>query len=157
LNGSITYIRRVPRTRLFRAFAGLASLWLAICMVAPTQLHTCVMHGGLAIDVVSHSGSQNGAPHHGGNGAHHNDVAAAASGEHAHHGQGSSPHSQQCSCIGDCSAGRAPVDAPVAQTLLNAPTVRRATISFNYASASFDAPQFLLPFSNGPPDASSRA
>jgi hypothetical protein len=146
----------VPRNRLFRAFTGVASVWFAICMVAPMQLHTCVMHGGLAIDVVSH-GSQAGAPHHAGSPVHHGSTGSIASGEHSQHGKSGGDHSKQCSCIGDCSTGRATIETPAAQTLLDAPAARVAAVSFAYASASFTEPSFLLPFSNGPPRFSSRA
>jgi hypothetical protein len=116
-------------------------------MVSPMQLHTCVMHGGLSIDIVSHVAA----------GGHHGTMPSAPSAEHSHHQQQGDSHTKQCSCIGDCSAGRTPIARAAAQTLPETPATRSAAASFSYASASFSDSPFLLPFSNGPPRSSSRA
>jgi hypothetical protein len=149
LDWSTAYIRRVRRTRLSRGLASIVSVWLAICLAEPTQLHTCVMHGGLAIDVSA------GAAVHGGS---HGGIASThAMAGHSHHDQGTDGQSKQCTCIGDCSMGRAPIGlapAPIQLTLLE---VEVPGAVFSYPSPSLVSPQYLLPFSNGPPSLSSRA
>ena len=120
------------------------SVWLAICLAEPVQLHTCVMHGGLAI--VSHAG------HHGSSPAH--DGVAQAAGNHSHNQH--DEKATQCTCLGDCSAGRTMVGLVAATTSFTAVTADNTVSVFSYASPSIVAPHFLLPFSNGPPDASSR-
>jgi hypothetical protein len=127
------------------------ALWLAVCLAEPVQLHTCAMHGGLAIEqagvVATHSHTST---------AHHPATNAAAG--HFHHDQSSDSQSRQCSCLGDCNAGRAPIG--IATTNVALPTVAivdLAPTDFNYDSPRVVAPQFVLPFSNGPPAGFSRA
>src|SRR5258705_13582837 len=69
IDPSTTYIRRVRHHWLFRSLAGVLSVWLAICLAEPAQLHTCAMHGGLAIDVSTHDGGLHSA--HGGTASIH--------------------------------------------------------------------------------------
>src|SRR4051812_49127645 len=118
------------------------SVWLALCLAEPMQLHTCVMHGGLAIDVGGHTAA-----------ADATQLSASAEHHAAHsHGQsGHDTHSRQCSCLGDCSVGKIPIVLPTGPGQLEAPTVHTSSVEFTQASPSLDAPQFLLPFSNGPP------
>lgn len=132
----------VRRNVFFRGLAGVLSVWLAICLAEPAQLHTCVMHGALAIS--AHGGA-----------AHHGPSHAAAS--HSNDKSSGDGQSQQCSCLGDCSAGRTFVGvAAAAPSFASAPT-HTAAVSFSYVSPSIVAPHFLLPFSNGPPGSSARA
>ncbi len=150
MDRSTTYIRPVRHTRVFRGLASIVSMWLAICLAEPTQLHTCVMHGGLAIDVsmdaVMHGGSS-----HGGMASTH------ALAGHSHHDQGTDGRSKQCSCIGDCSTGRAPIGLAPASTQLTLLELEVPEAIFSYHSPSLVSPHYLLPFSNGPPSSSSRA
>jgi hypothetical protein len=129
------------------------SIWLAICLAEPMQLHTCVMHGGLAINpsmgVAMHGGSSHSS---------HDGVASAqAIGGHSHHDQGTDTQSKQCTCLGDCSFGKNPVGLTAAQTQLAAVEIESPRAVFSYDSPSLVSPHFLLPFSNGPPSTSSRA
>jgi hypothetical protein len=138
----------VPRNRFFHIVASVMSVWLAICLAEPMQLHTCVMHGGLAIDVDGHTAAGD---------ATHLSASAEHHAGHSHGQSGHDTHSRQCSCLGDCSVGKTPIVLPTAPRQLEASTVHTTTVEFTYSSPSLDAPQFLLPFSNGPPTASSRA
>jgi hypothetical protein len=116
-------------------------------MVEPMQLHTCAMHGGLAIEQVS-------GPY--GHSAHHR-TAMHRVGQ-PNHDQGTDGHSHQCSCLGDCNGGSAPVGLTVSAVSLSEPgVVDNAASSFNYSSPRLVAASFFLPFSNGPPASSSRA
>jgi hypothetical protein len=128
-------------------------------MAAPMQLHTCVMHGGLAIDggakaasspLHAHGGVSQGNAH----GSHSGHAVA----NHSQHQHGTDGPSKQCSCLGDCNAGgKAPIglSAPIAQ--LASVRAGSSTADFTYTSPSLVAAHFLLPFSNGPPVISSRA
>jgi hypothetical protein len=107
------------------------------------------MHGGLAIDVSMHDGGTHGA--HGGMASIHSMAG------HSHHDQTPDTQSKQCSCLGDCSTGKAPAFLAEAPAQLALVAVERSQPIISYASPSLVSPQFLLPFSNGPPDASSRA
>jgi hypothetical protein len=133
------------------------SIWLAICLAEPMQLHTCVMHGGLAIDVAGSVNSPSAAAHHAGSSARHGTMAAVSTGAHSHHQHGDDTHARQCSCLGDCSTGKAPIGLAPALTQLALPATHSFSVAFAYESPSVVAAHFLLPFSNGPPDASSRA
>jgi len=129
----------VRRNRIFRALAGLLSIWLAICLAEPAQMHTCTMHGQLAMGAMEmHMGSHQGSAHPG-----------------SHDKQDA--HGNQCTCIGDCSAGRTLVGVVSTPAAFAAAVVYRPAVAFSYRSPSVAAPSFLLPFSNGPPAASSRA
>ena len=131
------------------------SVWLAICLAEPAQLHTCAMHGGLAIEVAPHSGSHAAVHHTAASGiaAPQSDAAHG----HSHNDQNADGHANQCSCLGDCSTGKAPVDFVASEPLVVSPSVAAAKPVFSYASPTLVSPGFLLPFSNGPPVASSRA
>jgi len=135
------------RNWISRSLASVLSLWLAVCLAEPVQLHTCAMHGGLAI-------VQNGTV--GAHGADHHAVRPGVG--HDHKDQSSDSQSRQCSCLGDCNSGSSPVGiATAAISLLNAPLVEASANSFAHAPHYIVAPRFLLPFSNGPPVSSSRA
>jgi len=140
----------VRHTRAFRGLASIVSIWLAICLAEPAQLHTCVMHGGLAIDV-SMDAAIHGGSSHGGVASTH------AMAGHSHHDQGTNNQSKQCSCIGDCSAGRAPIGLAPASTQLALLELEVPKAIFSYVSPSLVSPHYLLPFSNAPPSSSSRA
>jgi|GEM_PF-1841718 len=143
------YIRLVSRDSLFfRILAGVLSVWLVICLAEPAQLHTCVMHGGLAIDATA------SASHHGSTHAVH-DVASTGA-QHSHH-QSDGKQSNQCSCLGDCSAGRTLVGIIAPRATFAPAAMEASPTAFAYASPAIVAPHFRLPFSNGPPDASRRA
>ena len=145
----------MQRSWVFRAFASFTAVWLAICLAEPLQLHTCVMHGGLAIDVAGHHGEM-------GTGSSslttsaHNPQMASHVGGHGDHGQ-PDHHSRQCSCLGDCNAGKTPVGLVATAIGFDAPILSSNNAAYDYASPSLVAPHFLLPFSNGPPAAFSRA
>jgi hypothetical protein len=117
-----------------RTLAAVFSIWLAVSMVEPVQLHTCPMHGGLAIET------------------------GHVAGDHSHHDRSGDRKSHQCSCLGDCNSGSAPVGLTEVRVSLLAPVPNAASRSeFGYRSPALVAPHFLLPFSNGPPAGSSRA
>jgi hypothetical protein len=109
------------------------------------------MHGGLALEringVTSHAHSASAeylAPHE-------------AAG-HSHHDQNTDDESRQCSCLGDCSAGRSPIGVAAAGVSLHIDaTIETPSTDVDYTSPRLVAPHFLLPFSNGPPAGSSRA
>jgi len=116
-------------------------------MVEPMQLHTCAMHGGLAIEQTS--GSHGHSANHG--------TAMHRVGQ-SHHEKGTDGHSHQCSCLGDCNGGSAPVGLTASAVSLSEPRVVDNTVSsFNYSSPRLAAARYFLPFSNGPPSSSSRA
>ena len=146
------------RTRFFRGLASIFAVWLAICMAEPMQLHTCVMHGGLAMAGSMHGMSaasmdSNAMLHGSSDGAN----AAASSGRHDHHGNRTDDQSNQCTCLGDCSGGKTPVVLAAAPVVLATLQIGVPTLVFSYVSPSVRSPQFVLPFPNGPPGASSRA
>jgi hypothetical protein len=140
----------VRRTPFVRGLASILSIWLAICLAEPMQLHTCVMHGGLAIDV-SMDTAMHGASLHGGMASTH------AMAGHSQHDQSTDGQSKQCTCLGDCSTGKTPVALAPAPTQLASFELESSRAVFSYSSPSVVAPRFLLPFSNGPPSASFRA
>jgi hypothetical protein len=142
----------VRRNPIVRALISLASVWLAICLAVPMQLHTCVMHGGLAIDVSTRG---DGLPVE--HGFHHQSSASRQLAGHSHHDQRPDDHSKQCSCIGDCSTGKAPLALATGPTRVDLLQIESASAAPSHESPSFASPRFLLPFSNGPPAASTRA
>jgi hypothetical protein len=140
----------VRRNWISRSLASVLSLWLAVCLAEPVQLHTCAMHGGLAIVQNGTVGTHGHAP-----AEHH---AARPAADHVHHDQSNDGQSRQCSCLGDCNAGSSPVGFTAAGiSLLTAAITEASATSFTYASPRIVAPRFLLPFGNGPPAGSSRA
>jgi hypothetical protein len=149
LDQSTTYIRRVRHNPVFRSLASFLAMWLAICLAEPVQLHTCAMHGGLAIDVAMHDGG----PHL----AHHSTASIHSMAGHSHRDQAPGSQSNQCSCLGDCSGGKTPIFLTAAPTQFTSVSVEQSPAIFGYASPSVVSPRFLLPFSNGPPDALTRA
>jgi hypothetical protein len=145
----------MQRSRVFRAFATVMAVWLAVCLAEPMQLHTCVMHGGLAIDTAHHGVSEAASP--GGDmSGHHTGMVSHGAADHSDRG-GTNHHPKQCSCLGDCTAGRTPVGLTAAAVALVVPASSSVSSAYEYSSPSLVAPQFLLPFSNGPPATSSRA
>ena len=128
--------------RAFRAVAGLISVWLGICLAEPMQLHLCVMHGGLAIESASHSASH----------ASHSAATHAA-----HHPTNGHDKSQQCSCLGDCTAGSSPTFLPSTYFRVDLPSSGRAVATSLTKSAEIATADFVLPFPNGPPGTSSLA
>ena len=133
-----------------RVLASVLATWLAICLAEPAQLHTCTMHGGLAV-VQTAAGDTHGsvATGHG---------APRAETGHSHHEQRSDSQSRQCTCIGDCNAGSSQVGiAATGISLLTVAATEASAAELVYDSPRVIAPDFLLPFSNGPPTGSSRA
>jgi hypothetical protein len=141
------YIRFVRRHVMSRILAAVLSVWLVVCLAEPAQLHTCVMHGALAIDA-SH------ATHHAATHSAHTTAATVA--KHSQP-QKDGGHATQCTCLGDCSTGGTVVAVTASPISLASNTVEVPAAPFAYASPAIVAPQFLRPFSNGPPPASSRA
>jgi len=137
----------VRRNWYSKALAGIIGVWLAICLAEPAQLHTCVMHGGLAIQSHSTAGHQ---------GAHAHGVSThALSGQSQQQTNDSQP--RQCSCLGDCNnTGKVFVALVVPAASFASVSTERALAFFSYVSPSV-ATDRLLPFSNGPPSSSSRA
>jgi hypothetical protein len=143
-----TYIPHVRHNVVSRSFAGLLSLWLAICMVEPAQLHTCAMHGALAIQT-------SGADAHVNPAAHQVATHQPAHSDHSHH---TDSQSRQCSCLGDCNAAGARVGLPATIVSLQAIAgIYESEPQFDSGSAVVSAGNRLLPFANGPPPNSSRA
>ncbi len=139
------------RSWISRSLASVLALWLAICLAEPVQLHICVMHGGLAMEQMAAPGTHG----HSSTVRHHSTHSFAG---HFNHNPKSGNESQQCSCLGDCNSGRAPIG--IAATGISVPTVATlegSATHFAYVSPKVVAHQFLLPFSNGPPAGSSRA
>ena len=138
------------RNLISRSLASLLGTWLAICLAEPAQLHTCTMHGGLAVVQTAADGSHASvATGHG---------ATRAETGHSHHDQSSDSQSRQCTCLGDCNAGSSQVGIAAAGiSLLTVATTEAAAAELVYDSPRIVAPDFLLPFSNGPPTGSSRA
>jgi hypothetical protein len=127
--------------RAFRTLAGLVSVWLGICLAEPMQLRLCVMHGGLTIESAGHA-------------SHASHGAASHS---AHHPTKGHDKSQQCSCLGDCTAGSSPGLVAAAYFRVDLPSSIRTVAAPVTASAEIAAVDFVLPFSNGPPGTSSLA
>jgi hypothetical protein len=142
------YIRVVRRNVVFRILAGMLSVWLVVCLAEPSQLHTCVMHGGLAIDAYA------GGSHHAATHAAH--AASTAAAKHSHH-QNDDRQANQCNCLGDCNTVGTVVGVVAPSISFASNVVEVPVPAFSYASPVIVAPHFLRPFSNGPPDASSRA
>jgi hypothetical protein len=120
-------------------------------MVEPVQIHTCAMHGGLAISEaavpIGHAHSAAG---------HHMAMHPVAG--HSNHDRNNDEQSQQCSCLGDCNAGSAPIGlTTVALALVVPGVIDGSSANYDYSSPAFVAPHFLLPFGNGPPTGFSRA
>jgi hypothetical protein len=127
-----------------RAVAAVMAVWLAIVMAEPAALHSCPMHGGLAVgasaagqehavSAVPHPGSTDAAMHRG----------APAPG----HGGG-----HQCTCLGRCAAAVG-VAAPAPRVVLTSVVETAATRDsglpdFEYVPV---AAAHVLPFANGPP------
>ena len=141
------YIRLVRHNAWFRILAGTFSAWLVICLAVPAQLHTCVMHGGLAIS------ANGGLSHHA---TTHTAHGASTAANHSHHQNDDGP-ANQCSCLGDCNTGRTVVGVTAPTISFASNVVEVPAPVFAYASPAVVAAHFLRPFSNGPPDASSRA
>jgi hypothetical protein len=116
-------------------------------MVEPAQLHTCTMHGGLAIEV-------SGARASGMADAHH-----MATHLRAHnHQHNTNSKSRQCSCLGDCSGGSSVVGLPsMGVSFVAAVAGIDSAGQFAYASPFVATPHFLLQFANGPPSFLARA
>jgi hypothetical protein len=141
----------VRRSWIFRSLASVLALWLAICLAEPVQLHICVMQGGLAMEQMAAPAVHG----HSSTVQHHSTHGFAG---HFNHNPKSDNESQQCGCLGDCNSGRAPIG--IAAPGVSLPTVaivEGSGTDFAYDSPRLVAPQFLLPFSIGPPAGSSRA
>lgn len=117
-----------------RLAAALLALWLVVVTAEPSWLHACPAHDGAATAGVADG--------HAGHGGSHD---APASG-----GQGSGSHA--CTCVGDC-ATTAPVALPLAASVPVAPVLDVALRARAIAGSAHRpvAPDFLLPFANGPP------
>jgi hypothetical protein len=127
----------VRRNWIVRSLASAFSVWLAVSMVEPVQLHACAMHGGLAIEQAGMHGA------HGHSAAGHS------------HGQHNDGKSHQCSCLGDCNGGSGSIGLTATAVSLFAAVVNDGSSArFDYISPALVAPQFLLPFGNGPPSSS---
>lgn len=132
------------------------AVWLAVCLAEPLQLHTCVMHGALAIDVGGHHAENPTGSGTLASSDHHAAMASHKAGDHDQRGQ-SDHHTRQCSCLGDCNAGKTPVGLVATAVGIVSPTVSSVDAGYDYVSPVLVARHFLLPFSNGPPRTSSRA
>lgn len=119
------------------------SVWLGICLAEPMQLHLCVMHGGLAIQSGAHSTSHS--------------HATAPHPNHATHSSSDHQKTQQCSCLGDCTAGSAPAFINASQVAVALPVGTEVFSMSGHESAAVVATDFVIPFSNGPPGTSSLA
>jgi hypothetical protein len=129
----------------------LLATWIAICLAEPAQLHTCAMHGGLAISPAAGGGAH-------GHSAAVEQFTTHSGAAHSHQDQNSDSQSRQCSCIGDCNAGSSPIGLAAAGiSLATAAISETSAIEVAYDSPHVVAPDFFLPFSNGPPTGSSRA
>jgi hypothetical protein len=110
-------------------------------MVEPAQLHTCAMHGGLAIQQTQSSSGAGGVAHH-----------MAAHRSHDSNHQSTDGKSHQCSCLGDCNGGSATVGLPAVRvSVLSALAQDRRATGFAYDSPTVVTPDFVLQFANGPP------
>jgi hypothetical protein len=117
-------------------------------MVEPMQLHTCAMHGGLVIEQTSGASGHSASGHY---------MAMHRTGQ-SDQDHGTDRQLHQCSCLGDCNGGSAPIGLTASTVSLSGPgIVDNAMSSFDYTSPRLAAEPFLLPFSNGPPTSSSRA
>jgi len=141
----------VRRSWISRSLASVLALWLAICLAEPVQLHICVMHGGLAMQQMAAAGTHG----HSSTVQHHSTHGFAG---HFNHNPSGDNESQQCSCLGDCNSGRAPIGiAAVGVSLPVVAIVQGSATDFAYDSPRIVAAKFLLPFGNGPPAGSSPA
>jgi len=123
-------------------------------MAEPVQLHTCTMHGGLAV-VQTASGGTHG---HSSTSSTAEHGATRAGAGHSHHDQNTEGQSRQCTCLGDCNTGSSPIGLAAAGiSLVTVAITEIAAAQVAYDSPRGVAPDFLLPFSNGPPTDSSRA
>ena len=132
----------MTRTRAFRALAGVLAVWVGICLPQPMQLHLCVMHGGLSVESIGHRDSH---------------MSHAAVSHDAHHPTHSHDKSQQCSCLGDCTAGNAAAFIAPQQFRVAMQPVVRVDLPRAATYAPAAASGLLLPYPNGPPSTSSPA
>jgi hypothetical protein len=135
-------VTRRPWTRLL---AALVAAWFAVISGEPRWLHACPTHDGAPGAGAEHAAADAHAAH-GAHGAEH------AAPEHAPAGQ-----SHICTCLGECATA-APADVPVVAAVPLA-TVTAALRATAIAGAAFRpvAPDFFLPFANGPPAAARAA
>jgi hypothetical protein len=116
-------------------------------MVEPAQLHTCAMHGGLAIEVSAASAGPMSAAQ-----------MATHARAHNHRHQNTDTKSHQCSCLGDCNGGSSAIGLPsIPVSVVAASVTAGASGQFGYASPFVATPHFLLQFANGPPSFLGRA
>jgi hypothetical protein len=124
-------------------FASIFAAWLAVCLLEPMQLHLCAMHGGLAIDASTATSHLSAGAHAG-----HKQHQQARS----HHDPDGKGHGDQCSCLGDCSAGNAPSAVASSEVSIDASIETTVAVhSFRELRPGNSASDLLLPFSNGPP------
>ncbi|MFL5575508.1 MAG: hypothetical protein ACJ79S_06020 [Gemmatimonadaceae bacterium] len=133
-----------------RAVAALVAIWFAIMMAEPAALHSCPMHGGLAVTAAAAGGH-----HHGGSVP----AALAAPSEHAAQPQHGAPApvdhgagGHQCTCLGQCAMGvgaAAPAAVVALAPVVETHATRDAGLpDFEYVPV---AAAHVLPFANGPP------
>jgi hypothetical protein len=126
------------RSRLERAFAAVLLLWFACMSGAPAALHSCPMHDA----ALASAGSLDLAATHVG-GPHD---------AHAHHLPRRDNDHRACTCIGDCCANGLAPGLPAARVVLLEGSDGTARPPLPPPdSRALAAPEFLLPYANGPP------
>ena len=131
------------RSLAARMFASLFSVWFAITLAEPAALHVCPMHNASAHG--TQTATQVDATHD-----------AALHAMHAHTSPTSAPggsHSGiHCTCLGSCTASSAGAVLPSAVASLgDAATFVVARVPTAPTARVVEAPEFFLPFANGPP------
>jgi hypothetical protein len=116
-----------------RLVATLSGIWLTLLLAEPAALHICAVHS----DGMGHAMVPS---------THHAESAPQGAENPGHR------HSAQCSCLG-ASVHSAPVDLPAAPVLAVETTLvlTPVVIPIGPDEAATAAPDFLLPYPNGPP------
>lgn len=141
----------IRRSRWARPFAALFALWFAVILGDPGMLHSCPMHGGHGGHAAATAAGGHDMAAHASHGMH---AAAAMAADAAP--QQSAPHhggTGPCTCVGQCCAASIAAPLPTVATIHLPATVARTEPAQLAARAELPAaPDFRLPFANGPPD-----
>ena len=139
---------------LQRALSTLLVAWFALVTLEPVALHSCPVHGWSSAAPLGPAPVSSGAV----NPAGATPVPLGADADdHADHGPAIPAHSgdgeeHDCACIGDCAPPSSASALPATRTAFVQTDTRQIRLERPSAeSPSITAPEFLLPYANGPP------
>lgn len=132
---------------LRRILVAMWACWFVVLLSEPAMLHSCPMHDGAPGSVGVAEG------HTGHHGSHAANAAVDGSRDLTAPDQGApqqaAPHA--CTCIGDCSASTIVVPTAAAPMSWLAGIIDIAPVIGVAHQSVPAAPDFVLPFANGPP------